>query len=204
MHARPGLRLLCFVFVGIGLAGCKVLPEAQSDPTRSFILATKTGDAAVPAAAGAPIVNLRSLELADYLRSRALIVRRGENEIEFREFTQWGEGLDLGIARVLREELLARGSAAAIQLPGSRTGSGSGAGVDLRIRVLACEGGVDGAIVFRAAWELTRGPGRPASRGNYRAENVRWQQTNEASLAAGISEAVAGLAAEIANALAKS
>jgi len=203
MRARPGLGLLLSVFVVIGLGGCKVLPEAQSDPTRSFILSTKAGTAAVPVAADAPTVNLRAVELADYLRSRALVVRRGENEIEFREFAQWGEGLDLGIARILREELLARGAAVAVQLPGSRATAGKGAEVDLRIRVLASEGGVDGGIAFRAAWELTRGAGRPATRGDYRAENVRWQQKDEASLAAGISEAVAGLAAEIATALAK-
>ncbi len=86
-----------------------------------------------------------------------------------------------------------------------RATAGSGAAeVDLRIRVLACEGGIDGAIAFRAAWELTRGAGRPATRGDYRAENVRWQPKDEASLAAGISEAVAGLAAEIVGALSKS
>lgn len=205
MRARPGLGLFFSVFVMIGLAGCKVLPEAQSDPTRSFILSAQAGNTAPAIAAGAPAVNLRALELADYLRSRALVVRRGENEIEFREFAQWGEGLDLGIARVLREELLARGSVAAVQLPGSRATSGHGAGgeVDLRIRVLACEGGADGTIAFRAAWELTPGAGRPGTRGDYRAANVRWQQKDEASLAAGISEAVAGLAAEISNALAK-
>lgn len=200
MHARPGLGLLFLTISLTGLGGCKILPEAQSDPTRSFILSTKTANAAPTVAADAPTVHLRAVEVADYLRTRALVVRRGENEIEFREFAQWGEALELGIARVLREELLARGRVLAVQVPGSRAASGGGTEVDLRIRVLACEGAADGAIAFRAAWELTR-VGAPAKRGDYRAENVRWQPTSEASLAAGISEAVSGLAAEISNAL---
>lgn len=203
MHAPPPLGLLFLLVSFTGLVGCKILPEAQVDPTRSFILSTKTANAAPVVAADAPTVHLRAVELANYLRSRALVVRRGENEIEFREFAQWGESLDLGIARVLREELLARGSARAVQVPGSRATSGGGTEVDLRIRVLACEGGADGAVAFRAAWQLTHGGAAPAKRGDYRAENVRWQPTNEASLAAGISEAVAGLAAEIANAFSK-
>ena len=49
-----------------------------------------------------------------------MIVRRGKNEIEFREFAQWGEPLDLGIGRVLREELVARGAASAVQGAGMR------------------------------------------------------------------------------------
>lgn len=200
MHARPGLVALLLVTL-TGLAGCKILPEPQSDPTRNFVLSTKPANAAPAVAANAPTIHLRAVELANYLRTRAMVVRRGENEIEFREFAQWGEALDLGIARVLREELLARGRVLAVQVPGSRAASGGGNEVDLRIRVLACEGAVDGAVAFRAAWELVRS-GTVAQRGDYRADNVRWQPTNEASLAAGLSEAVAGLATEISSALA--
>ena len=203
MPTRPGLGLLLLLLALTGLVGCNVLPEAQSDPTRNFILSTRNGSAAAPVAANAPMVHLRAVELASYLRTRALVVRRSDNEIEFRQFAQWGEALDLGIARVLREELLAGGRVQAVQVPGSRAGGNGGNEVDLRIRVLACEGGADGAIAFRAAWELTRG-GSVLQRGEYRADSIRWQPANEASLAAGLSEAVAGLASEISNALGRS
>lgn len=200
MHARPGLVSLLLLVTLTGFAGCKILPEPQTDPTRNFILSTQPANAAPVVGADAPTVHLRAVEVANYLRTRAMVVRRSENEIEFREFAQWGEALDLGIARVLREELLARGRVLAVQVPGSRATSGAGNEVDLRIRVLACEGAGDGAVAFRAAWELTRA-GAVAKRGDFRADNVRWQPTNEASLAAGLSEAVAALAAEISNAL---
>ena len=93
------------------LSGC-ALPQAQSDPTRFYVLSTDAVPAP-PASNGNgsahSVLYVREVELAGYLRSRPLIVRRGENEIEFREFALWGEPLDLGIARVLREELLASG-----------------------------------------------------------------------------------------------
>jgi hypothetical protein len=133
-----------------------------------------------------------------------LIVRKGENEIEFREFAQWGESLDLGIARVLREALLASGRAGLVQLPGSRTGSDGSSDAELRIRVLSAEGVVDGGINFRAVWELSvDGAAGPVTRGDYHASGLSWDPPNEASLAAGISAAVAGLAADISAALAK-
>jgi uncharacterized lipoprotein YmbA len=204
MNARSGFSLPLLICGVMVLAGCSVLPEPQSDPTRSFILSTPVADARSSNAADAPTVHLRSVELANYLRTRSLIVRKGENEIEFREFAQWGEGLDLGIARVLREVLLASGRAGLVQLPGSRTGSDGSSDAELRIRVLSCEGHVDGGINFRAVWELsTNGAAGPVTRGDYHAAGLRWDPKNEASLAAGISGAVAGLAADIAASLAK-
>jgi len=204
MNVRTCIGLPLLACGAMLLAGCNVLPEAQSDPTRSFILSTPVAEARSSSAADAPTVHLRSVELASYLRTRALIVRKGENEIEFREFAQWGEGLDLGIARVLREALLASGRAGLVQLPGSRTGSDGSSDAELRIRVLSCEGNLDGGINFRAVWELSiDGAGGPVTRGDFYATGLSWDPKNEASLASGVSAAVAGLAADISAALAK-
>lgn len=202
MTVRLGFGLSLLLGSVTLLVGCNVLPEAQTDPTRSFILSNPVADVRSANAADASTIHLRSVELASYLRTRALIVRKGENEIEFREFAQWGEGLDLGIARVLREGLLASGRAGLVQLPGSRTGSDRSSDAELRIRVLSCEGNQDGGINFRAVWELSPdGAGGPVKRGDYHAADLRWEPPNEDSLAAGISAAVAGLAAEISAAL---
>ena len=149
-------------------------------------------------------MHLRDVELASYLRTRPLIVRRGENEIEFRDFALWGEPLDLGIARVLREELLAQGTAGAVVTSTARR-TQENASVELSIRVLACEGVSNGAVAFRAVWELATTEAKPTTmgRGDYRAVDLRWDGKNEASLAAQLSQAVAGLAGEISAALAK-
>lgn len=185
-------------------AGCLSvpIPQAEADPSRFYVLNTMTPPLGGGAEAKAPAMTLQPVEVASYLRSRPMIVRRGENEIQFREFARWGEPLELGIARVLREELLARGAASEV-----RMGVGAGDEVGLSVRVLACEGGADGSVLFRAVWELTRrgsgGQAEAAARGEYRAQNLRWDGKSESSLAGQLSAAVAGLAGEIAGAVRK-
>jgi len=207
MNARAAFSacLLSAVSGLVLLSGCSLLPEPKPDPTRFYVLSTST-DGGGPAAAGAPSVHLKPIDLANYLRARPLIVRRGNNEIEFREFARWGEPLELGIGRVLREELLARGAASAVSAAGVRRDA---APVDfqLAVRVLACEGAASGAVDFRSVWELTsgaaNGEGKPIARGDFRAADLRWDGKSEASLAAQLSQAVSALAAEIAVALKK-
>ena len=147
---------------------------------------------------------LRPVELASYLKSRPILVRRGGNEIEFREFARWGEPLELGVARLLREELLASGTVIAVVNHSSRA-THAAETIELHVRVLACEGAADGNVLFRAVWDLTKsGEKKEAGlRGDYRASDLRWDGKDEAQLAAKLSEAVAGLAAEIAAALKK-
>ena len=91
----------CLLTILVALPGCS-LPKPQSDPTRFFVLSTEAVQSAPPPKA--PTLHLREVELASYLRTRPLIVRRGANEIEFREFALWGEPLEMGISRVLRED----------------------------------------------------------------------------------------------------
>ena len=180
----------------LSIAGCS-LPSALPDPTRFYVLSA-TPPAATPLTGGVAI-HLRQIEVASYLRARPLIVRRGDNEIEFREYARWGEALELGVARVLREELLARGVAGAVLAPGLRSATVP-FDYELTVRVLACEGGADQSVRFRAAWELatTGAKVAVAAHGDYVAAGLRWDGKNEASLAAELSRAVTGLAGEIA------
>jgi uncharacterized protein len=194
VRAFAALSLLAF-------AACSIpIPQAETDPTRYYLLAA-SATPPTPPAANAPTVHLRAIDLANYLRARPLIVRRGDNEIQFREFARWGEPLDLGLGRVLREELLARGAVSAVVL---RAGPATYTH-ELAVRVLACEGGADGTVIFRAVWEISTIGTQPAvvARGDYRAADLRWDAQGEGSLAAQLSVAVAGLATEISAALKK-
>lgn len=195
------------------LAACSIpIPQAEKDPTKFYVLSglvTPAMPGAASPEAGAPArkrptVHLREVEVASYLAARPIIVRRGEHEIEFREFARWGESLDLGIGRVLREELLGRGAAGAVLGRGLRT-AGVNYDFELTVRVLACEGAADGTVLFRAVWELSTAGTTPESvaRGDYRAPGLRWDGVTEASLVAQLSQAVSGLASEIAAALSK-
>jgi uncharacterized protein len=206
MYARP-LNLLVLLSSAFGLlavAGCNLVPEAQSDPTKFYVLSTPEIAPPPPAEAKAPVIHLRPVELASYIKSKPMIVRRGENEIEFREYARWGEPLELGIGRVLREELLARGAAGAVLASGLRAFNVN-YDYELTVRVLACEGVADGTVLFRAVWELSTTGDTPriAARGDFRPSGLKWDTKNESTLAAELSEAVNRLAADIAAGLAK-
>jgi len=200
MHRQCFLGFAGFVS-SLALTSCSLMPQAQMDPTRFYVL-SPSSTAAAPVA-NAPVVHLRPVELASYLRERPLIVRRGDNEIAFREYARWGEPLELGIARVLREELLIRGAAATVSTSGLRSHIDEKDFV-LNVRVLACEGAAHGAVIFRAVWELSKGVSKaPIASGDFRPTDLRWDGKSEASLAAQLSRAVTGLAEEISGAVKK-
>jgi len=185
MNSRVFL-LLALLVAGAAGAGCSLLPAPKPDPTRFFVLAAEPGEAA-PARG---TVALRPVEVPAYLRQPALVVRRGGHEVTLREAARWGEPLEQGLARVLGENLRRLGVA-----PAPRGGEADAAA--LVVRVLAAEGAGAGGVEFRAAWELTRRGAAPVG-GEFRAAGLTWDGRDEAGLAAGLSAAVAGLAAEIA------
>jgi uncharacterized lipoprotein YmbA len=185
-------------------SGCS-LPQAQADPTRFFVLSTPAANATGAIVPDAPAIHVRQVELASYIRSRPLIVRKNENEVEFREYARWGEPLEQGIARVLREELLARGAASAVAISGVRA-TNRPYDFELTVRVLACEGTEGGGVSFRAVWELTAAGAKNApsvARGDFHPEDMKWDGKSDTALVAALSKAIAGLAAEIAAGLKK-
>lgn len=189
------------------------IPQAELDPTRFFVLGTTEGTLPPDlATANLPSVQLQPVEIASYLRTKAMVVRRGEHEIEFREFARWGEPLETGIARVLREELLARGTAR-VALADRAGRANPDFQYTLSVRVLACEGSADGSVNFRAAWSLSSpesatirvegGRVGAGASGIFRPADLRWDGTSEAALVAQLSAGVAGLAQEISAAIAQ-
>jgi len=186
----------------LAATGCSIpIPQAEADPTRFYVLSADSG-LGVAAAAGAPVVYLREVDVATYLRAQPIIVRRDGHEIEFREYARWGEPIERGIGRVLREELVARGVPSAVLTPGLRL-PGVNYDRELKVRVLAAEGTASGGVNFRARWELTTVGATPerVAGGEFRAADLGWDGQNEDALVARLSEAIAGLAGEIAAAL---
>jgi len=96
------------------------------------------------------------------------------------------------------------GAASAVLTSGARR-EHSNFDFSVSVRVLSCEGSTNGTVMFRAIWELSTTGAKAAlvSGGDYRPVDLRWDGKSEASLAAALSQAVAGLAAEIATALKK-
>ncbi|HEY4988209.1 MAG TPA: PqiC family protein [Opitutaceae bacterium] len=102
------------------LAGCNIVQPAQEDPTRYFVLSDSSVQTATSPAAGAVRIGLRTVKVESYLKKREMVVRTGDNEVEFRDYQRWAEPLDAAISRVLRQRLLgspAVASAAAEPFP---------------------------------------------------------------------------------------
>jgi uncharacterized protein len=193
------LRLLALTAVCL-TAGCQILPEAQPDRTRYFVLAAPS-EAVAPEPADGRILGLRPVELPGYLRNtRSLVVARGPNELSYREDDRWAEPLDVGLARVLRETLqVTDGVRRVVAFPFDQQNRD----LDLTVRVRHCEGADFGdgrrTIRFALSYELAAAGagGELLKRGTFVAPETAWDG-EAGSLAARLGEATAAAANAIA------
>jgi hypothetical protein len=187
-------------------SACNVVPPAQGDFTRYYLLSAPpvSGSAEVAAPHGFTL-GLRSIDVPEYLRTRSIVVRQGANELKLDEYDRWAEPLDAGIGRILRTSLAAapnvgRVLAQPFPLDGDRD-------YDIAVTVLHCEGVRSGFIRnsehFAALVDVTTGGPNPkiVAHLNFAAPDSKWDGHDYAQLAADLSEAVSGLAREIAAAL---
>ncbi len=201
---RPRFSLSLLAGCGLlVLAGCNVIPPPTPDPTRYFVLTAP----AAPAPAADTVrsscrIGLRAIELAPYLRKGVLVVRQGDNEVVFDDFARWGEPLDAGIARVLRERLLAEPRISRVftapfpleenrdydvsvvvrQCEGVRRREGSGVQLVAEIEIARVSRDTVPEVVVRRMFTLPE---------------TAWNGKNYAALARALSEAVAALGTEI-------
>ncbi len=136
-----------------------------------------------------------------YLRSKSLVVRTGTNEIHFADFDRWGEPLDQGISRVIKETLSVAPNVESVTLNshGAET-----LDVEVAIRILACEGmRVDhgnSSIRFAVTWE-TRLVGKNSNgtkRGAFTADPAAWNGKDYGQLAEGLSQAIVAMSKALA------
>jgi uncharacterized lipoprotein YmbA len=101
--------ILGLLAAAVLLSGCGVIPRLREDRTRFYSLTTPEAEMRQPQEGAARFL-VRRVELPAYLQgSKAIAIRRNVTEIEFLDQDWWSEPLDLGIARVFRENLAQRG-----------------------------------------------------------------------------------------------
>jgi uncharacterized lipoprotein YmbA len=196
----------------IALAGCFSL--ARESPTlEQYVLGGAPPVAAQPAAPTAEAdaalaglnVGIRRLNLASYLATPAIIVRRGTHQIVQSDFHRWGEELGAGISRTV-----------AAHVAGTPVGAVDVAPWPVRARydyvlhlqVSAFEGTIaDGAATGSAhmltLWEISRQlDGVQLARGvtDYRAPG--WRPGDYAALVSMLDRGLEGLARDIRRCLA--
>lgn len=190
------------------LAGCTPLFESQPDTTRFFVLAAP-GATEMPPPADAPrtaTVGLGRIELPAYLRTPAVVLRPGGTEVRHAPAARWAEGLDQGIARVLRETLQAHAPVRAVVVyPAPQAALPT---YEIFVRVTACEGTLaagGGGVRFAAAWEIraTADPAdkAPLASGRFESAPASWNDGDYAALTGRLGEAVAALGRELAAAV---
>jgi uncharacterized lipoprotein YmbA len=144
MKLRPLVLPSLILTVGCLFAAtaCNVIPTAQPDVTRYYVLTTVTTKPAAVAADGPHWrIALRSVEVPSFLRGKAMQVRSAGNEIHYAEEARWAESLEAGLGRVLRESLEGRGEVAHVV-----ASAGEDSDFDVLVRVLRCEGDRDAKV----------------------------------------------------------
>jgi uncharacterized lipoprotein YmbA len=209
-HHNPLLRPVarCAALGLLAIAGCNIVPPAQEDTTRYFVLS----DAGLPPvapgqapAAGTLRIGLRTVRLEGYLKGRQMIVRNGANEVRFEDFRRWAEPLDTAITRIVRSRLVA--SPGVAQVYAEPFPFDQERDYDVSIEVSRFEGAVDANGKFVASLaatieiSTTGANSRVVSRRGFEAPVRGWDGADFDLLAELLNSGVAALSQEVASEL---
>jgi uncharacterized lipoprotein YmbA len=188
--------LLCIVAL---VAGCDIVPPAQTDPTRFFILSDSGRHAGQ--ALGGLRIGLQAVKVEGYLQNRDMVVRTGSNEVEFRDYRRWAEPLERAIGRALQSDLLASPGVSQVwaePFPGDGERD-----FDVSVEVTRFEGAATGSGRYVASLSAIieiSAPGanpRIVARRQFTAPDEAWDGADFERLAGLLSADVAALAREV-------
>jgi len=204
--ARPKART--FRLFGIGalvtVAGCFTLAR-PTPPLEEYVLGE--GPRAVAAApardVGGVTIGLRRLDLAPYLSTTAIVVRRG-SRIVTSGFRRWGEEPSAGIMRAVAASLGAAPTIMAVDVAPWPVQAQHDYLVQLHVSHLegvAAEDltATEGEIHVRASWEIIRSQdGTLVARGETDRKETGWKVGDYPGLVTRVDKGLAGLASDLA------
>jgi uncharacterized protein len=204
--SHPNIRLLglCAALGLLISAGCNVIPPAQEDATRYFVLSGPELPA-VQTPTGSLRIGVRTVRLESYLNRKEMVVRTGANEIRFEDYRRWADPLDAALTRIVRSRLL--GDPAVAQVYAEPFPFDQARDFDVSIDVVRFEGtlGADGKFTASMAAVIevsTTGAGsRIVSRKLFEAPPQAWDGTDFNGLAALLRGDTDLLAQEVASEL---
>lgn len=192
-------KLVAAVLIGLGVGGCSIVPEPTADVTRYFILTTPQSQQGVDGFGSGPLrIGLNRIEVSTYLDKGSLVVRRGDNELIYNDYTRWAEPIGQGIARIVRTRLLDSPKVGRVfvgAFPFDQTRD-----YDISIYVTSCEGVVaTGSSRFAAIVEITTigDNSKVVSRREFVASLRTWDGRDYASLVESLSEDVGAMCDQI-------
>lgn len=184
----------------LGLAGCSVVPEPQADMTRYYVLAgSPAATMATPAENGITL-GLKKITLPPYLEKGSIVIRRGDNELTYNDYARWAEPLEDGVARLVRNHLLASPRVSRVFSEGFPFDQERD--FDVAITINRCEGVRQGGLTaarFAAVVEITApsADGNLVARRTFGPVEVSWDGRDYGALVQALSNAVGSLGDEI-------
>ena len=97
--------ILSLCFLGISFLTSCLIPEASHSVPDYFLLTSRAVDSNQSANPNAVSFYVKEARLPHYLLDKRFVSRPSDNTIVFRENQRWGEPLEIGVGRVLGQNL---------------------------------------------------------------------------------------------------
>jgi uncharacterized lipoprotein YmbA len=192
------------------LGGCFSLSR-DAPPVREYVLGGRPAPTAPVTRTESPVngaartVGLRRADVAAYLRSAAIVLRRGEHEVIASPFHRWREPLDQAIDRVVATHLQTQAPVRAVDIAPWDARTRHDVWVQLRVRQF--EGVLGDGVSpphtrLDADWDVVRPlDGRVLVRGHTRRTSGVWAAGDYQSLVRALDADLAALAHDLADCL---
>jgi uncharacterized lipoprotein YmbA len=144
----------------LGVMGCVSLGR-DAPALEQYVLSARTAPVARAPDASGMTIGLRRLDLAPYLATPSIVVRRGAHQIMVSDFHRWGEDLGEGINRTVASHLAAAASVRAVHVAPWPVGTRHDYLVQLhvtRFEGVADTLATEGHVQVLASWEIIRPP----------------------------------------------
>jgi len=144
------ISAVCFTLTS---AGCISLPNSSMSPTPRFYMLSAINKPEVSKKINIKpglIIGVGPVKLPEFLDRPQMVTKEKQGTLKIDEFDRWGESLDLGLARLVREYLT-------VMLPGAKLvlypwGLGVAAKYQVTLEVVQLDSELDRDMSFAVQW----------------------------------------------------
>ena len=198
---RVPYAVMIGMFFAVALSGCISVPNS---PTPRFYMLQSTHESQVSKKiniASGVIVGIDPVKIPKHLDRPQMVTQGKKKMLKFAEFDRWGESLDIGVARMIGEELT-------VLLPGAQFvlypwNSSTPVKYQVAVEIVQLDSELDKDMFFVAQWMVIDAQNTKTmiiKRSEFRQPII---PQNYSGLAKTLSTVCASLSSEIADALAK-
>lgn len=210
MPRRTGTTLVLLATLATVLGGCFKLART-SPPVERFVLGGAHAELrdSTPTGRAGLAIGLRRLDLAPYLSTLAIVVRRADNEIVTSGFHRWAEGPSVGLNRAVSGYLMLSPGIRSVDVAPWPVRSEQDYIVQLHVLRLegvttASPSARQGSAQFLARWEIIRpSDGALAARGVTDFRATDWVVNDYAALVTRLDRGLVALAQDLVSCLAR-